>query len=140
VIVVQINLTPEQETFVQQALRSGRIDRPEDAVTEASCSVRNARCCAPNGIASLNEARGSITRGEGRIITQASMQALADEAKQRLLPFGHGAAFGGLDGAPPSAAAERDLNEIAWVIAKERQFSERRTVDRLDRHPLLSPG
>jgi hypothetical protein len=84
VIVVQINLTPEQETFVQQALRSGRIDRPEDAVTEASCSVRNARCCAPNGIASLNEARGSITRGEGRIITQASMQALADEAKQRL--------------------------------------------------------
>ena len=46
--------------------------------------MRNARCCAPNGIASLNKARGSITRGEGRIITQASMQALADEAKQRL--------------------------------------------------------
>ncbi len=35
-------------------------------------------------IASLKEARAPIARGEGRIITQASMQALADEAKQRL--------------------------------------------------------
>jgi hypothetical protein len=35
-------------------------------------------------IASLKEARASIARGDGRIITQASMQALADEAKQRL--------------------------------------------------------
>ncbi len=35
-------------------------------------------------IASLNEARASIARGEGLIITQASMQALADQTKLRL--------------------------------------------------------
>ena len=35
-------------------------------------------------VASLNEARTSIARGDARIVTQASMEALADEAKQRL--------------------------------------------------------
>lgn len=35
-------------------------------------------------IARLKEARDSIARGEGRVITQESMHALAGDARQRL--------------------------------------------------------
>jgi Arc/MetJ-type ribon-helix-helix transcriptional regulator len=81
---MQITLTPEQEAFVQQALSAGRIDRPEDALTEALLLWEEREVLRSELIASLNEARASIARGDGRIITKASMQALADEAKQRL--------------------------------------------------------
>jgi hypothetical protein len=35
-------------------------------------------------IASLDDAKASIARSEGRVITQEAMQALAEEVKQRL--------------------------------------------------------
>jgi Arc/MetJ-type ribon-helix-helix transcriptional regulator len=81
---VQITLTPEQEAFIRRALEAGRIDRPEDAVMEALLLWEERELLRSDLIASLDEARSSIARGEGRVITQASMQALAEEAKQRL--------------------------------------------------------
>jgi antitoxin ParD1/3/4 len=81
---MQITLTPEQEAFVQRALEAGRIDRPEDAVAEALLLWEERELLRSDLIASLDEARGSIARGEGRIITDESMRALAEEARQRL--------------------------------------------------------
>jgi len=81
---MQITLTSEQEAFVRQAIKAGRLDRPEDAVAEALLLWEERESlCAELG-AGLDAASASIARGEGRIITQASMQALSDAAKQRL--------------------------------------------------------
>ena len=79
-----ITLTPDQEAFVQQAIKTGRIDRVEDAVTEALLLWEERELLRAELSASLEEARASIARGEGRIISEESMQALAAEAKQRL--------------------------------------------------------
>ena len=81
---MQITLTPDQEAFVRQAISSGRITRAEDAVTEALLLWEERELRRQQVIASLDEAKASLIRGEGRVITQASMQSLAAEAKQRL--------------------------------------------------------
>ncbi len=78
---MQITLAPVQEAFVQQAPKAGRIDRPEDPVTEALLLWEEREVLRSELIASFNEAIASIARGEWRIITQAPMQALADEGK-----------------------------------------------------------
>jgi len=83
-MTMDITLNPDQEAFVQQAIKAGRIDRVEDAVTEALLLWEGRELLRAELIASLDEARASIARGEGRIITQESMHALATEAKQRL--------------------------------------------------------
>lgn len=81
---MEITLTPDQEAFVQQAIKAGRIDRAEDAVTEALLLWEEREQLRAELIAGLGEARASIARSEGRTITQESMQGLAAEAKQRL--------------------------------------------------------
>ncbi len=49
------------------------------------CCGRSRELLRSGLIASLEEANASIERGEGRVITKVSMQALAEEAtKQRL--------------------------------------------------------
>jgi hypothetical protein len=53
-------------------------------VTEALLLWEERESLRSDLIAGLDEARSSIARGERRVITQASMQALAEEAKQRL--------------------------------------------------------
>jgi Arc/MetJ-type ribon-helix-helix transcriptional regulator len=57
---MQIDLTPEQQDFVRQAVASGRFERPEDAVQAAM-----------------------MLWVEREQITQASMQALAEDVKRR---------------------------------------------------------
>jgi Arc/MetJ-type ribon-helix-helix transcriptional regulator len=81
---MEIILTPDQEAFVRQAIKTGRIDRAEDAVTEALLLWEEHELLRAELVASIDEARDSIIRGEGRTITQESMQALAAAAKQRL--------------------------------------------------------
>jgi antitoxin ParD1/3/4 len=81
---MKITLTPDQEAFVSQAIKAGRFDRPEDAVTEALLLWEERELLRSELLASLDEAKASIARGEGRIITQESMQALAEDAKRRL--------------------------------------------------------
>jgi Arc/MetJ-type ribon-helix-helix transcriptional regulator len=81
---MEIILTPDQEAFVRQAIKTGRIDRAEDAVTEALLLWEERELLRAELVASIDDARDSIIRGEGRIITQEAMQALAAAAKQRL--------------------------------------------------------
>ena len=81
---MQITLTPNQEAFVQKAIEARRIDRVEDVVTEALLLWEERELLRSDFAASLDQARASIAHGEGRAITPDSMQALAEEAKQRL--------------------------------------------------------
>ena len=80
---MEVHLTPDQEAFIRQAIATGRFGRAEDAVQEALSLWEERERKRAEFRASLDDARASLARGEGRTITQQSMQDLAQEVKQR---------------------------------------------------------
>ena len=80
---MQVQLSPEQEAFVREAIASGRIRRPEDAVHEALSLWEDRERRRLEILASLQQAEASLARGEGRVITEESMRELAEEIKER---------------------------------------------------------
>jgi putative addiction module CopG family antidote len=80
---MEVHLTPDQEVFVRQAIESGRLHRPEDAVEEALSLWEERERKRAAFRATLDEAKASIARGEGRVITEESMKELAEEVEQR---------------------------------------------------------
>ena len=80
---MEVHLTPDQEAFVRQAIESGRFHRAEDAVQEALSLWEERERHRVELLATLDDAKASLARGEGRIITQQSMRELAEEVKQR---------------------------------------------------------
>jgi putative addiction module CopG family antidote len=80
---MEVHLTPDQEAFVRQAIESGRLHRPEDAVEEALSLWEERERKRAAFRATLDEAKASIARGEGRVITEESMKELAEEVEQR---------------------------------------------------------
>lgn len=80
---MEVQLTPDQEAFVRQAIESGRIRREEDAVKEALSLWEERERRRLEILAAVDEAEASLARGEGRPITQESMRELAESVKQR---------------------------------------------------------
>jgi putative addiction module CopG family antidote len=80
---MEVRLTPDQEAFVRQAIESGRFHRAEDAVEEALLLWEERERKRAEFLATLDDAKVSLARGEGRNITQESMRNLAEEVKQR---------------------------------------------------------
>ncbi|MGA2353767.1 MAG: hypothetical protein ABSG02_04675 [Terriglobales bacterium] len=80
---MEVRLTPDQEAFVRRAVESGRFDRPEAAVEEALLLWEERERKRAEFSTTLDDAKASLARGEGRIITQQSMRDLAEEVKQR---------------------------------------------------------
>jgi putative addiction module CopG family antidote len=80
---MEVRLTPDQEAFVRQAIESGRFHRAEDAVEEALLLWEERERKRAEFLATLDDAKASLGRGEGRNITQESMLDLAEEVKQR---------------------------------------------------------
>ena len=80
---MQIDLTPEQQDFVRQAIASGRFERPEDAVQAAMELWIELERRRSEILAAVDIAKASIDRGEGIGITQESMRALAKDVKRR---------------------------------------------------------
>jgi Arc/MetJ-type ribon-helix-helix transcriptional regulator len=77
-----IELTPEQQDFVRQAVASGRFERPEDAVQAAMSLWVERERRRTEILAAVDIAKASIDRGEGIEITQASVRALAEDVKR----------------------------------------------------------
>ena len=80
---MEVHLTRDQEAFVRQAIESGRFRRAEDAVDEALSLWEERERNRVELLATLDDAKASLSRGEGRIITEQSMRELAEEVKQR---------------------------------------------------------
>jgi Arc/MetJ-type ribon-helix-helix transcriptional regulator len=80
---MEVQLTQDQKGFVRQAIESGRLRREEDAVREALALWEERERTRAEILASVDEAEGSIVRGEGRVITQESVRDLAEDVKQR---------------------------------------------------------
>jgi putative addiction module CopG family antidote len=80
---MEVRLTPDQEAFVRRAVESGRFDRAEAAVEEALSLWEERERKRVEFLATLDDAKASLARGEGRVITQSSVRDLAEEVKQR---------------------------------------------------------
>jgi Arc/MetJ-type ribon-helix-helix transcriptional regulator len=80
---MEVQLSPDQQAFVRQAIESGRLQGEEDAVKEALSLWEERERTRAEILAAVDEAEASLARGEGRAITQESMRELAEQVKQR---------------------------------------------------------
>jgi putative addiction module CopG family antidote len=80
---MEVHLTPDQKAFVRQAIKSGRLNREEEAVQEALSLWEQRERRRAEILTAVDVAEASVARGEGRAITQESMRQLGDEVKQR---------------------------------------------------------
>ena len=80
---MEVQLTADQKAFIRHAIQSGRFHREEEAVEEALSLWEDRERCRMELVATLNDAKQSLERGEGRVITEESMRELAEDAKQR---------------------------------------------------------
>lgn len=78
-----MRLTPDQEAFVRQGIEAGRFRQAEDAVQEALSLWEERERKRMEFLATLDDAKASLARGEGRVITQESMRELAEDVKRR---------------------------------------------------------
>lgn len=80
---MEVHLTPDQKAFIRQAIESGRFARAEDAIEEALALWEERERKRAEILVAVDAAEASLARGEGRLLTQESAQALADKVKQR---------------------------------------------------------
>jgi Arc/MetJ-type ribon-helix-helix transcriptional regulator len=80
---MEVRLTPDQEAFVRQAIESGRLHRPEDAIEEALSLWEERERSRAEILAAVDAAEASLDRGEGIVITEQSARELADDVKRR---------------------------------------------------------
>jgi len=81
---MEVRLTPDQESFVRQAIESGRLQRPEDAVEEALRLWEARERTRAEILTAVDAAEASLARGEGRVIaTKQDARRLASNVKRR---------------------------------------------------------
>jgi putative addiction module CopG family antidote len=81
---MEVRLTPDQEAFVRQAIESGRLNRPEEAVEEALRLWEERERTKAEILAAVDAADASLARGEGRVIaTKQDARKLASEINRR---------------------------------------------------------
>jgi len=80
---MEVEFTVDQKAFVRRAIESGRLHDEQDAVNEALALWEERERQRAEFLLRLNDAKSSLARGEGRVITEDSMRELAIEVKER---------------------------------------------------------
>jgi Arc/MetJ-type ribon-helix-helix transcriptional regulator len=80
---MEVQLTSHQKAFARRAAESGRFRSEEEAVLEALALREERERRRVAFLATLDDARASLARGEGRVITRESMRELAAEVRER---------------------------------------------------------
>lgn len=80
---MEVTLTPDQQAFVADAVRSGRIQREEDAVTEALALWEQRERMRAEILLKVSEADASLHKGDGRSLDRDSLDELAEQVKMR---------------------------------------------------------
>jgi Arc/MetJ-type ribon-helix-helix transcriptional regulator len=80
---MDVRLTADQQAFARRAIESGRLHSEEDAVQEALALWEDRERQRTEFLLTLDHAKASLARGEGRVISEDSMRQLADEVKER---------------------------------------------------------
>jgi putative addiction module CopG family antidote len=80
---MDVELTPDQKAFARRAIESGRFHSEQEAVREALVLWEERERQRAEFLLTLDDARASLARGEGCVITQESVRQLASEVKER---------------------------------------------------------
>lgn len=80
---MNVELTPDQRTFVRQAIESGRFEREEEAVQQALALWAERERSRSEILAAIDDAERSLARGLGRSHDESSMRELVEGVKQR---------------------------------------------------------
>jgi Arc/MetJ-type ribon-helix-helix transcriptional regulator len=80
---MDVQLTPDQKAFARRAIESGRLHSEKDAVQEALALWEERERQRMEFLLTLDNAKASLARGEGRMITQESVRQLAQQVKER---------------------------------------------------------
>ena len=80
---MEVHLTPDQRAFVRQAIESGRVQSEQDAIREALSLWEERERRRAEILAAVDAAEASLAKGEGRVVTEESAQALGESVKQR---------------------------------------------------------
>jgi len=80
---MEVQLTHDQKAFARRAMESGRLRSEEEVVQEALSLWEERERQRAEFLLTLDDARASVARGEGRVITRESMRQLANEVKER---------------------------------------------------------
>jgi hypothetical protein len=80
---MEVELTSDQKALALRAMREGRLRGEEDAVQEALALWEERERKRVEFCATIEDARASLARGEGREITPESMRELAAEVRVR---------------------------------------------------------
>ena len=80
---MEVQLTADQKAFARRAVETGRLHSEEEVVQEALALWAERERRRIEVLATLDDARASLARGEGRVITQESMRKLAAEVRER---------------------------------------------------------
>jgi Arc/MetJ-type ribon-helix-helix transcriptional regulator len=81
---MEVTPTPGQENFIRQAIESGRIHRPEDAVKQALSMWEENERRRLLILAAVDEAEASFAQGKGKLISsEEQITELVEATKQR---------------------------------------------------------
>jgi len=80
---MEIELTPEQDSFVHLGIEQGRFRHAEDAVKDALALWEKRERARVELLAALDEAEQSLDMGEGKTYTSDSIHELAEAVGRR---------------------------------------------------------
>lgn len=80
---MDVQLTSDQQALAQRAIESGRLKSEQDAVLEALALWEERERKRVEFLLTLEGAKASLARGEGRVITQEALHQMAQEVKER---------------------------------------------------------
>jgi Arc/MetJ-type ribon-helix-helix transcriptional regulator len=80
---MDVQLTSDQKAFARRAVENGRLRSEEEAVREALALWEDRERQRAEFLVTLDDAKASLARGEGRVITRESMRQLAVDVKER---------------------------------------------------------
>src|ERR1700683_3460769 len=69
---MEVDLTPDQAAFIQQAIDAGRLGRPEEAVRDALSLWEERERRRAEILAAVEISKTSLAAGKGRVITADS--------------------------------------------------------------------
>jgi len=80
---MEVHLTPDQEAFIRHAIESGRLQGPEEAVQQALTLWEEQERRRMEILTAVDRAEASLAFRQGYVLTEQSMQELANDVKHR---------------------------------------------------------
>ena len=84
---MEVQLTPDQQALVSDAIASGRLHRPEEAMHQALLLWEERERRRMEILAAVELSRASLARGEGRTVTtrEESTRLVSDIARRGMV-------------------------------------------------------